>query len=106
MSVCKAVVEGYDVVEAAPMEEGPVGRLGGFLRNNLPNAISGQYVEYQIRVKREDGEFHIISKRYSDFVELHEALKAHFGEKPLPMDLPPKSLGRRFDPASLSLRKE
>jgi len=78
------------------------------MRNVLPNAVQGNWVEYSVKVTKEEERFNI-AKRYNDFVELDEYCKSVFADKgkevPAGLVLPPKTRIRQYDEASITLRK-
>mmetsp|Transcript_100335 Transcript_100335/g.321733 ORF Transcript_100335/g.321733 Transcript_100335/m.321733 type:complete len:201 (+) Transcript_100335:99-701(+) len=98
-----AVIEKVDIVNQV-VETGSFMDKGmGMLKSRISLLPQGQHAEYVIRVTKAGG-FYNLSKRFSEFAQLHEELKARFGAA-LPMDLPSKTVIRHFDPNQLEDRK-
>mmetsp|Transcript_1702 Transcript_1702/g.3743 ORF Transcript_1702/g.3743 Transcript_1702/m.3743 type:complete len:198 (-) Transcript_1702:405-998(-) len=103
MSEFTAVIETVEVVNQVNATDGVLNKGLGALKSRISLLPQGQHAMYNIRVTNANGSS-LISKRFSEFAQLHTALKDKFGAS-LPMDLPGKTLVRRFDPQQLEDRK-
>ncbi|OLQ14771.1 putative E3 ubiquitin-protein ligase HERC1 [Symbiodinium microadriaticum] len=75
----------------------------GVIKARISLLSQSTHVQYNIRVHQE-GKYHMVQKRFSDFVTLHDFLKMQFGSN-LPMELPSKTPIRYFNQDKIENRK-
>jgi len=98
-----AQIDRVEVVDQ-PIDNGSIIDKGlGVLKSRISLIPQGQHAEYHMRVTRA-GNYFVLRKRFSEFAQLHDFLKARFGTA-LPMDLPSKTIIRHFDQGQLEDRK-
>lgn len=99
MSTFNAKIDRVDVVEASA--SGGTDKALGAVKARFSQFSTGQHAEYTILVMA-DGNSYQIRKRFSEFADLHNALKARYS---LTFDLPAKTPIRYFNPDKLEDRK-
>lgn len=97
-----AVIESVEVVEEGPQTTNIFNKVGASIRSRVSQ--KARHVEYVVRVERGRETAYEMKKRFSEFAALHDFLKKRFG-KAFPLDLPNKSVVRRFDQATLEDRR-
>ncbi|CAJ1446488.1 unnamed protein product [Effrenium voratum] len=98
-----AEIDRYEIVEETVDQENPLAKGLAVLKARVPLLGEGTHIEFNIRVQS-DGKYHSVRKRFSDFVTLHDFLKARFGPV-LSLELPKKTPIRYFNDDKLEDRK-
>ncbi|CAJ1329586.1 unnamed protein product [Effrenium voratum] len=98
-----AEIDRYEIVEETVDQENPLAKGLAVLKARVPLLGEGTHIEFNIRVQS-DGKYHSVRKRFSDFVTLHDFLKARFGPV-LSLELPKKTPIRYFNNDKLEDRK-
>ncbi|CAE7467241.1 HERC1 [Symbiodinium sp. CCMP2592] len=98
-----AEIDRYEVVEEQVDPENMFAKGLGVIKARISLLSQSTHVQYNIRV-HQDGKYHMVQKRFSDFVTLHDFLKMQFGSN-LPMELPSKTPMRYFNQDKIENRK-
>ncbi|CAL1129899.1 unnamed protein product [Cladocopium goreaui] len=98
-----AEIDRYEIVEEPADPENPLAKGMEVLKARIPLMGQGSHAEYNIRVQNE-GKYHIVRRRFAEFVTLHDFLKRQFGPV-LMLELPKKTPIRYFNQDKLEDRK-
>eukprot|EP00435_Cladocopium_sp_Y103_P029752 s1584_g7.t1 len=98
-----AEIDRYEIIEEPADPENPLAKGMEVLKARIPLMGQGSHAEYNIRVQNE-GNYHIVRRRFAEFVTLHDFLKRQFGPV-LMLELPKKTPIRYFNQDKLEDRK-
>jgi len=98
-----AEIDRYEIIEEPSDPDNPLAKGMEVLKARIPLMGQGSHAEYNIRVQN-GGNYHVVRKRFAEFVTLHDFLKRQFGSI-LTLELPKKTPIRYFNQDKLEDRK-